>query len=64
VFEICLDVMAETTARVFTLREFLGLDPAEICSELGISESNCWVILHRARSRLRLCLEERWMKSE
>jgi RNA polymerase sigma-70 factor (ECF subfamily) len=62
IFEICLNAMAENTARIFTMREFLGLDTAEICNELGISENNCWVILHRARSRLRLCLEENWIK--
>lgn len=64
VLEICLDVMSESTARVFTMREFLGLETTEICAELEISESNCWVILHRARSRLRLCLEEKWIRSE
>jgi RNA polymerase sigma-70 factor (ECF subfamily) len=62
IFEICLNAMAENTARIFTMREFLGLETAEICNELGISENNCWVILHRARSRLRLCLEENWIK--
>jgi RNA polymerase sigma-70 factor (ECF subfamily) len=61
IFEICLNAMAENTARIFTMREFLGLETAEICNELGISENNCWVILHRARSRLRLCLEENWI---
>lgn len=64
VFEICLDKMKEKVARVFMMREFLGLETAEICSELAISESNCWVILHRGRSRLRLCLEDKWIRSE
>ena len=62
VLEICLNAMADNTARVFTMREFLGLETAEICTELEISESNCWVILHRARSQLRLCLEGNWIK--
>ena len=60
IFELCMQVMSESTARVFTMRELLDLDTAEICAELGISESNCWVILHRARSSLRLCLSESW----
>lgn len=60
VFEICLESMKENVARVFMMREFLGLDTDEICKELEISESNCWVILHRARSRLRVCLENKW----
>lgn len=62
VLEICLNNMKETIARVFMMREFLGLDTNEICSELDISESNCWVTLHRARSRLRICLDEKWIK--
>lgn len=60
IFELCLDELAEQPARVFSMREFLGFETTEICAELGISESNCWVILHRARSRLRLCLEKEW----
>ncbi len=55
-FDACLALLPESTARVFMMREFIGFDTAEICAELGISENNCWVILHRARMRLRLCL--------
>ncbi len=62
VFEICLNHMKEKVARVFMMREFIGLETEEICRELEISESNCWVILHRARSRLRLCLEQKWVR--
>lgn len=60
VFELCLDHLPERTSRVFMMREFLELDTEEICQELAISPSNCWVILHRARMGLRLCLEETW----
>jgi len=49
---------------VFMMREMLGLETVEICRELSLSESNCWVILHRARSRLRRCLEESWFNGE
>ncbi len=64
IFELCLTALNERIARVFTMREFLGFDTEEICSELEISENNCWTILHRARSRLRLCLETRWLGVE
>jgi RNA polymerase sigma-70 factor (ECF subfamily) len=60
VFEACLDHLPENTARIFMMREFLGLDTEEICKELEITPTNCWVILHRARMGLRLCLEETW----
>jgi len=60
VFESCLDHLPAKTARVFMMREFLGFETDEICKEAGISSSNCWVVLHRARLRLRTCLETNW----
>lgn len=44
----------------FTLRELDGLSTDEICKILNVSWVNVWVILHRARLRLRECLETRW----
>ena len=60
VFEACLDHLPEKTARVFMMREVLGFETDEICKETGISSSNCWVVLHRARLGLRACLESGW----
>ena len=60
VFEACLDRLPEKTARVFSMREILGLETEEICKETGISATNCWVVLHRARMALRACLEVQW----
>jgi len=42
------------------LREVDGLDGKEVCALLGITESNLWVMLHRARMALRRCLETNW----
>lgn len=64
VFDACLDDLPEQTARVYMMREFLELDTAEICQQLGISTSNCWVILHRARIGLRECLEDEWFQGD
>lgn len=60
VFEACLDQLPERTARVFSMRELLGLDTDEICKENGISPTNFWVLMHRARVALRACLDTRW----
>ena len=60
--EECLRGLPERTARVFMMREHLGLETSEICKELGISATHCWVMLHRARMALRLCLEMNWFK--
>jgi RNA polymerase sigma-70 factor (ECF subfamily) len=60
VFERCATLMPARMARVFAMREVLELSTDEICKELGITATNCWVMLHRARLVLRECLETRW----
>lgn len=60
VFDACLDHLPANTGRIFMMREFLDLDIDEICRELTISSSNCYVILHRARHQLRGCLARTW----
>jgi len=42
------------------MREWLELDTEEICKELGLTTSNLWVVLYRARLRLRECLDLNW----
>ena len=60
VFEVCISGLPEKPARVFGMRELLGMETEEICKELKLSTSNCWVLLHRARLGLRDCLSRRW----
>ncbi len=60
VLELCMKALPENIARVFTMREILGFETDEICKELKMSTSNCWVVLYRARMRLRECLQLRW----
>lgn len=60
ILELCLEKLPPKTARIFMMREWLELDTEEICEEVGISPSNAWVILYRARLRLRECLELNW----
>jgi RNA polymerase sigma-70 factor (ECF subfamily) len=38
--------------QVFLLQAIEGLSTEDVCLRLGITESNCWVRLHRARKRL------------
>ena len=59
-FEACLERLKPMIASVFTLRELVGQSVEEICNELGITATNCGVILYRARMGLRRCLEVRW----
>ncbi len=58
--EACLRALPERTAQAFMMREHLGLETAEICKELGITPTHLWVMLHRARMALRLCLQTNW----
>ncbi len=48
------------TARVFMMREIMEMPTEEICQELNITATNCWVMLHRARLTLRECLDQQW----
>lgn len=60
VFEACLDHLPAKQARVFMMREFIGLSTEEICLSISLTISNLHVLLHRARLRLRECLEDHW----
>ncbi|MGB9689011.1 sigma-70 family RNA polymerase sigma factor [Thermogutta sp.] len=51
-FRSCLKRLPQRQADVFMLREFDELSGDQICKELGITSSNLWVLLHRARLRL------------
>ena len=59
-FTKCLSGLPANHANAFTLREIEGADTGEICKVLNVTETNLWVILHRARMQLRRCLEARW----
>lgn len=60
IFVACLDGLPEAHRRAFSLREIDGFEGEEICKILGITSTNLWVILHRARGKLRECLEANW----
>jgi RNA polymerase sigma-70 factor (ECF subfamily) len=64
VFEACLDHLPDKQARLFMMREIVELDSHEICRAVGVTTSNLNVSLHRARLRLRMCLEQHWFAAE
>lgn len=53
----CADRLKPLMGQVFSLREAGGMETEAICKELGITPTNCWVLLHRARLFMRHCLE-------
>ena len=58
--EACLARLPQKIAQAFMMREHLGLDTGEICKELAVTPTHCWVLLYRARMALRECLEKDW----
>ena len=63
VLELCIDHLPDKYNVVFTMKTIDNIDSEEICKELEISSSNLWVMIHRARTQLRKCLEENWFIS-
>jgi RNA polymerase sigma-70 factor (ECF subfamily) len=62
VLDGCLGALSERAARAFMLRELDGCPSEEICEVLGVSRSNLWVLLHRARLQLRRCVGAGWFR--
>jgi len=57
----CLNDLPERIATVFRMSQLEDMDTKIICKDLKISATNYWVIMHRARSGLRRCLEMLWL---
>lgn len=60
VLEACAERLPPAQGRLFLMREWLELSSEEICKELALTPTNLYVQLHRARLRLRACLEIHW----
>ena len=60
IVDLCIDNLPQKIAQVFSLKEFLDCQPQEICDLMGLSKSDYWQCLSRARKRLQLCLNEKW----
>lgn len=60
----CFSALPALQAQVFALRTFDDLSADDICKQVGVTATNLWVLLHRARLRLRACLESSWFSTE
>ncbi len=63
VLDACTNKLPASQGRLFLMREWLELSSEEICKELGLTPTNLYVQLHRARLRLRECLELNWFSN-
>jgi RNA polymerase sigma-70 factor (ECF subfamily) len=57
VIERSLGKLPRKSAHAFVLREVLGMDTSEVCRTLQVTPKHSWVLVHRARERLRRCPE-------
>jgi RNA polymerase sigma-70 factor (TIGR02943 family) len=57
---LCIKNLPPQLAAAFVMKMIDEEDSDTICKELGITASNLWVMLHRARLKMRDCLEKKW----
>lgn len=61
IFNGCTRKLKQIQMLVFNMKYVDNIQSEIICKEIGISSSNYWVILHRAKVQLRACLEKNWL---
>ncbi len=64
IFIDCVGALPPAQAQAFSLCELDGLKGEEACKAMQVASTNLWVMLHRARLRMRQCLENNWFGSE
>jgi RNA polymerase sigma-70 factor (TIGR02943 family) len=62
VFDSCGRKLKRVQYTVFVMKYVDELDSEEICKLMGLTSSNYWVLMHRAKVQLRACLEKNWLK--
>ena len=60
--DVCLEKLPQKYGIVFRMKTIQEFETEEICKELDITASNLWVMIHRARTQLRKCMEDNWFK--
>ena len=64
VFKRCRDALPGQIQTAFSLRVMSEMKAEDVCKELQITSTNLHVMLHRARARLRACLEADWFQGK
>lgn len=64
ILHMCVEKMPSKLVPVFIARFFDEEDSETICKVHGITPSNYWVIIHRAKVLIRACLEKNWFLSK
>ena len=58
----CLNEMPDNLRQAFVLKVLDDISTEEVCETLNLTPNNLWVILYRARMRLRRCLDRSWFR--
>jgi RNA polymerase sigma-70 factor (ECF subfamily) len=61
IIQFCIENLPPNLAAAFVLKMIDEAESDEICKELDITSSNLWVMLHRARLKMRECVENKWL---
>jgi len=56
----CLKKLPALWFTVFSMKHMDDLESESICTELKLSDSNFWVIMHRTKLNLRACIQKHW----
>ncbi len=62
IFAECLEELHPQWHACLTMKFLEEKTPRQVCQDLGISDTNYWQILHRAKLRVRNCLEKNWFQ--
>ena len=62
VFKECIDALPEKWSMSVKLKYLMSKKGEEICQELGITPTNFWQIMRRAKLQLRECIENNWFQ--
>jgi RNA polymerase sigma-70 factor (ECF subfamily) len=60
ILEKCIQKLPALWALVFRMKYMDEEDSKKICKKLGLTTSNLWVIIHRAKVNLRACISKHW----
>lgn len=64
VVDICVGKLPAKPARVFSMKELLECEAEEICATLGLSKTDYWQCMSRARKQIQLCLTQSWFDGD
>ncbi len=56
----CIDALPPGQSEAVWLRDILGIPASEVCKAMGLTDTNLWSRMHRARVALRSCLETKF----